>query len=418
MFDLVRFGYLGTVLAFTSMQPVLACDADARQLHDASSVLSQRSARPGGSRSTAVVPISVENGQIIVDVTIDGRGPFPMMFDTGGVEAVTPEAAAALGLKVDGGGAAVGSGEGAIAVAFTRVKEMRLGDAKLFDQTLLVSPLPRFLTDRGARPPLAGFVGYELLMRFVVRLDYEGGTMTLKPTQKFRYRRAGMCVPLGFADKIPVIPAAADGIAGTFEIDTGSSSALVLQREFVEQHGFEDRHPSVLRMKSSGVDGVFETIITRLDSFGIAKSEIKRPAAELPSNGKSGLPVTGVDGSIGYQILRQFVITFDYSRRELWFEHSPAFGTKTVQWKSGFQAIKANGSGFRVITVLPNTPAAAAGVSVDDLITEVDGVPAESIGQAEFGDLMRRPDGTVVQFSVVRDGSPRPIALTLKELLP
>jgi hypothetical protein len=90
------------------MQPVLACDADARQLHDASSVLSQRSARPDGSRSTAVVPISVENGQIIVDVTIDGRGPFPMMFDTGGVEAVTPEAAAALGLKVEGGAAAVG----------------------------------------------------------------------------------------------------------------------------------------------------------------------------------------------------------------------------------------------------------------------------------------------------------------------
>ena len=177
----VRIAYLGTFLAFASMQPAPACDADA---HDASSVLSQSSARPDGSRIGTVVPISVENGQIIVDVTIDGRGPFPMMFDTGGVEAVTPEAAAALGLKVEGGGAAVGSGEGAIAVAFTRVKEMRLGDAKLFDQTLLVSPLPRFLTDRGARPPLAGFVGYELLTRFVVRLDYEGGAMTLKPSRE------------------------------------------------------------------------------------------------------------------------------------------------------------------------------------------------------------------------------------------
>lgn len=254
-----------------------------------------------------------------------------MMFDTGGVEAVTPEAAAALGLEVEGDGTALGSGEAAIAVAFTRVKEMRLGDAKLLDQTLLVSPLPRFVTDRGARPPLAGFVGYELLARFAVRLDYEGITMTLTPAQKFRYGGTGICVPLAFADKIPVIPAAADGITGTFEIDTGSSSALVLQREFVEQHGFEARHPSVLRMKIGGVDGVFETIITRLDRFGIAKSEIERPAAEFPSNGKSGLPVTGVDGSIGYQILRQFVITFDYSRRNLWFEHSPAFGARTVQ---------------------------------------------------------------------------------------
>jgi len=418
MLDLVRISYLGTVFAFASVQPALACDADDRGHHDASSVLSQSLALPVSSRSAAVVPISVENGQVIVDVTINGRGPFPMMFDTGGVETLTPEAAAALGLKVEGAGTALGSGEGAIAVAFTRVKEMRLGDAKLPDQTLLVSPLPGFLTDRGARPPLAGFVGYELLTRFAVRLDYGGRTMTLEPTQKFRYRQTGTCLPLGFADKIPVINAAADGIAGTFEIDTGSSSALVLQHEFVEQHGVAARHPSVLRMKSGGVDGVFETIITRLDSFGIAKSEINRPAAELPSDGKSGLPVTGVDGSIGYQILRQFVITFDYSRRELWLEHSPAFGTKTVQWKTGFQAIKANGIGFRVVTVLPDTPAAAAGVSVGDLITEIDGVPAESIGQAEFGDLMRRPDGMVVQFSVVRDGSPHPVALTLKELLP
>jgi hypothetical protein len=347
------------------MQPAPACDADARDLHDASSVLSQSSARPDGSRIGTVVPISVENGQVIVDVTINGRGPFPMMLDTGGVETVTPEAAAALGLEVEGDGTALGSGEGAVAVAFTRAKKMGLGDAKLLDQTLLVSPLPRFLTDRGARPPLAGFVGYELLAQFAVRLDYEGGTMTLKPVQKFRYGGTGMCVPLAFADKIPVIPAAADGIAGTFEIDTGSSSALVLQREFVEQHGFEVRHPSVFRMKIGGIDGVFETIITRLDRFGIAQSQIERPAAEFPSNGKSGLPVTGVDGSIGYQILRQFVITFDYSRREIWFKHSPAFGTKTIQWKSGFQAIKANGSGFRVVNVLPNTPAAAVGVKGD-----------------------------------------------------
>jgi S1-C subfamily serine protease len=85
---------------------------------------------------------------------------------------------------------------------------------------------------------------------------------------------------------------------------------------------------------------------------------------------------TEVDGSIGYQILRQFVITFDYSRGEVWFEHSFAFGTKTVQWKTGFRAVKTSGPDFRVVTVLPNSPAAAAGINVGDLITAVDGRPA------------------------------------------
>ena len=250
-----------------------------------------------------------------------------------------------------------------------------------------------------------------------MRLDYDHRMVTLTRVRDFHHRAGGKREPLVFVDKLPVVPAAVDGIAGKFEIDTGSSAALVLQRKFVEQHGLEVRHPGGLRMKSGGVDGVFETIITRVDGFGIANAEIARPAAEFPEQGRSGTPLTEVDGSIGYQILRQFVITFDYSRGEVWFERSSVFGTRTVQWKTGFQAVKANGPDFRVITVLPNSPAAVAEISVGDLITEVDGRPAASIGQAEFGDLMRRRDGTIVRISIVRDGGPRSVVLTLEELL-
>jgi hypothetical protein len=147
----------------------------------------------------------------------------------------------------------------------------------------------------------------------------------------------------------------------------------------------EALHPGGLRMKVGGIGGVFETIATRLDRFDLAGSEIKRPVVEFPSRDEGGIPVAGIDGSIGYQILRQFMITFDYSRREIWFEHSAAFGESTIEWKTGFQAVKAGDNGFRVVTVQANTPAVAAGIGVGDLITAVDGRPAASVGQAEFG---------------------------------
>jgi hypothetical protein len=54
------------------------------------------------SGSGSVVPVSVEAGEVIVDVSINGRGPFPLMFDTGAEDAVTPEIAVALGLKTEG----------------------------------------------------------------------------------------------------------------------------------------------------------------------------------------------------------------------------------------------------------------------------------------------------------------------------
>jgi hypothetical protein len=250
VFDAARFGYLIGFLALAAM----ACDVGARELHTASPAPSRFLRSPGGSGERGVVPISIENGEVIVDVFIDGKGPFAMMLDTGSMGMVTSETAAVLGLEGEGGGTAQGSGEGVVPVALARVKEMRLGDTKLLEQPLLVSPLPRFFTDRGDRPPLAGFFGYELLSSFAVRLDYDHKTLALAPAQDFDHHGAGARVPLVFDNKHPVIPATIDGIAGRFEIDVGSSGALVLKREFVEQHGFEARYPGGLVMKSGGVD--------------------------------------------------------------------------------------------------------------------------------------------------------------------
>jgi len=101
-------------------------------------------------------------------------------------------------------------------------------------------------------------------------------------------------------------------------------------------------------IKSIGAAGPFETILMRLDRFDIAESRIDRPATRYASIDKEGLPFTDIDGSIGYEILRQFVITFDYRRGELWFERSSAFGTRTGQGSAGFQAVRMEGAGFGV----------------------------------------------------------------------
>ena len=85
-------------LALAAVESALVPHASAAERHGLSSSPSQISGLPGGSGDSAV-PISVENGEIIVNVTIDGKGPFPMIFDTGSVGAVTPETAGMLGSR-------------------------------------------------------------------------------------------------------------------------------------------------------------------------------------------------------------------------------------------------------------------------------------------------------------------------------
>ena len=135
------------------------------------------------------VSVSVENGALVVNVIINGQGPFPMMFDTGGVEAITPETATALGLSVEGEGTARGSGEHTVSVALTHLKGLRLGGAELSDIALPIIPLPRFIADRGNRARLAGLIGFGVLNRFAVRLSYDDQTLTLNSGARFSVQR-------------------------------------------------------------------------------------------------------------------------------------------------------------------------------------------------------------------------------------
>ena len=370
------------------------------------------------SDSEAVVPVSIETGAVILEVRLNDRGPFPMMFDTGAENVLTVETTAALGLKTDGAGVTVDSAGNKVPITFTHLLSARLGDAEMTNQRFGVLALPKYLTDRGSRPPLAGFIGYQFLERFAARLNYQDGTLTLKPGSDFHYGGSGIGVPANLAVKTPAVPGAADGISGMFMVDTGSIGALTLRRGFVTGKGFDARHPSAIRIKSIGASGPFEAILMRLDSFDLAESRIDRPAARYASSDAAGFPFTDVDGSIGYEILRQFVITFDYPHRTLWFERSAAFGTKTGQGTAGFQAITADGGGFRVTTVVPSTAAAEAGMQVGDVITEIDGRSTKSMSLNEFAGFIRQPVGTLVRLSINRDHVERPIALTLKDWLP
>jgi hypothetical protein len=122
---------LSTLLAGASLGQALARDLDPASLI---------AGRPVRSADNGIVPVSVENGQVIVNAIINDQGPFPMMFDTGGVEAITPDTATALGLLVEGQGIVRGSGERAVSVALTHLHALRLGGAELSDKTLPVIP--------------------------------------------------------------------------------------------------------------------------------------------------------------------------------------------------------------------------------------------------------------------------------------
>ena len=76
--------------------------------------------------------------------------------------------------------------------------------------------------------------------------------------------------------------------------------------------------------------------------------------------------------------------------------------------------IRAEEEGVRVLSVMEETPAEAAGLESHDLIVEIDGQPAGALDQMEIVQRLRGPIGTRVNLLLRREETPDPFTLAVK----
>jgi carboxyl-terminal processing protease len=70
--------------------------------------------------------------------------------------------------------------------------------------------------------------------------------------------------------------------------------------------------------------------------------------------------------------------------------------------------------GARVAMVIPDSPAASAGLAIGDRITSIDGIKALAISHDDIVDRLRGPVGSSVRLDLARDGLGEALRVTLK----
>jgi outer membrane lipoprotein-sorting protein len=369
-----------------------------------------------GEQRSTTIPFKLINNHIYIEVKLNGQGPYEMLFDTGGGDAIMPTLAHSLGLKLEGAFQSRGTGDATLDVAATSVGRVEIGDAFLDRQTFASAALESFGNVEGV--PFMGIVGYEIFKRFVVRTDYDAQQLTLIEPQGFDYRGSGVRVPFQLKDTIPIVPGDVDGVPGIFQLDTGSRMTLDLMSPFVAKNNLVARFDAKVQgVDGWGVGGAERSWIVRAHRFTFGGVSVKAPVVGLSQSAAGSEAEAYTAGNVGAGVFRKFNIVWDYPRNQIYFERSKHYAEEDVFNRAGLWA-NLDGERFVVIDVYAGSPASEAGLQAGDRILAVDGRQAQQgITLPEFRARMREAPGTILVLDFERNGRRSRVALTLRDLV-
>jgi len=132
-----------------------------------------------GARQRKSVTISYRKigNNILVATTINGRGPFDFVLDTGAeVTLLSPQTVATLGIATGNSARVSGVGGQSMTAGTAVLDEIAVGGARVGGLTAIVRGIPQLNT-----ADVVGLLGQDYLDHFVVHLDSASQSLTLTP---------------------------------------------------------------------------------------------------------------------------------------------------------------------------------------------------------------------------------------------
>lgn len=278
------------------------------------------------------IPFDFYRNEIILQVKVDGKGPFNMMLDTGtDPSAVDLTTARELGLKLQSLGArASGGGTETRLIYGTRLPVVEI-DPPVSDVGLVtVKNLEAVAIDLSKMSerlgkPLHGVLGHSFLNGRIVQIDYPNRMLRLYARSPFAKALIGSntskrtVLSFRYDDNVLVDGVFVNGKKLVANLDTGSDDAFKLTPAAVSYLGLEDEFNRARVTTAVGFNGVSENRQGKVSNITIGGISLDGSAVVFFGKG-AGRDKKPWGINIGNAFLRDFVVTIDYRSKLLVLE--------------------------------------------------------------------------------------------------
>ncbi len=267
---------------------------------------------------SVVVPFYYYNDHIFIEVSVNGNKKVYFILDSGaGANVLDSNYAVHLGLERLGGIPAKGIA-GYESVAFAKIDSLSIGHLRLGGGLAAVVNLKSL----SMRLPgeLGGLIGYDLLSKLPFKIRYETHELLFYRPDRFSPPDSIYAIDFELMLKAPLISAVYGDISGKFLIDLGNPFGLMLHRAFVEKYNLKETFSDIKEMggKVGGIGGKSEAYAATGANLLIGTAEIEHPPVMVVEAGRGFTESSTVDGNIGNQLLRNFSILMDYSKKKIY----------------------------------------------------------------------------------------------------
>jgi hypothetical protein len=249
----------------------------------------------------------------VVEVKLNGQGPFAFMIDTGAGMQADIDTSVATRLKLQPNGRVLNgdpSRENDRQVETVRIDSLFLGGAEFRNVIAVVRP-QKITSDY---PDVDGILGFALFTEYLLTLDY--------PAMQVRLARGALpnangddILSFELEDRIPVIEVAIGKMRVRAHVDSGNFVAgFILPEEIVEQ--LRLLSPPVIVGRARSVSNQIELKQAQLrDTIRLGRFDFPQATITFPALS---------DTNVGFKVLREFTLTFDQQTRRLKLERSVA----------------------------------------------------------------------------------------------
>lgn len=295
----------------------------------------------GQPSNITVIPFVLEGEYITLPVYLNDA-KLLFIFDTGATATVLDSATAArLNIAPNASTSAQGA-SGTANYKVCSLPAIRIHDVELKNVNAIHVPLNKLSSSFGKE--INGIVGNDILMHYVVEIDYDEQVLKLHSNASSASAVYGQKIPFSFINFIP-IPAIEVEVelqngkrfSNKYLVDSGAGTTLIFNTPFARDNNLHNQVGKTITSSTKDLTSKSITHKALIKSVRLSEYTFSDVPVLISEATKGVNAMVGFGGILGNEVLKRFNWLMDYRNKILYLKPNRLYNSKFTHAISGFK---------------------------------------------------------------------------------